>query len=342
MKEIIWKKITHPDVISDMYLVSENGDIKSAITGNILKPIITASKYKLVELRTIHNKRLMFKVHELVAHEFCNTGDFNAYNSVYAIDNDYLNTHYTNLQYGSGDGPSFKQRNKAKNDINFVHHVCSLLEKGYSIYEIFKMFAPEYATRDDYIYLYNRIRAIQYGLSNKDISRQYNIPKKDPYKNSKMYEDFDPSTFQYGEETLRKICEGLQNNESVSAMARNIVGNSPSFYEYNTDFNTLRHMITLIKKGKSWINISKDYDIDSIPQEIKDEAKRIYKMYNECDFFIKAMIDNGASDIEVLNAYGVYLYPDDEKFINKLKSMINNYRTIKSLPKDVIIKERVK
>lgn len=91
----MWKDIQNYEGI---YQINEFGDIKNKITGELRLPYITNKGYKSIDLYK-NGVREKFLIHRLVALHF--VPNPNNYPIVLHKDNVKLNTHYTNLEWGT-------------------------------------------------------------------------------------------------------------------------------------------------------------------------------------------------------------------------------------------------
>lgn len=91
----MWKDIQNYEGI---YQINEFGDVKNITTGEIRLPYITKKGYKSIDLYK-NGVREKFLIHRLVAMHF--VPNPNNYPIVLHKDNVKLNTHYTNLEWGT-------------------------------------------------------------------------------------------------------------------------------------------------------------------------------------------------------------------------------------------------
>ena len=92
---MIWKQINGFEGIYD---ISENGDVRRVDSGLILNPYISNKGYKCIDLSKNGTKQ-KWLVHRLVAMHFC--ANPNNDPIVLHLDNNKLNTHYSNLKWGT-------------------------------------------------------------------------------------------------------------------------------------------------------------------------------------------------------------------------------------------------
>ena len=63
MSEIMWKKFTYPGIRTNMYLISENGDIRNILTNHILSPYTDKDGYLKICLVSDLAKKMESKMH---------------------------------------------------------------------------------------------------------------------------------------------------------------------------------------------------------------------------------------------------------------------------------------
>ena len=97
-----FKSIYSPiDGISSNYLINENGDIYSTITGQFLKQITTEKGYKVISLNTIYGTRIQRRVHRLVMETFGYQENCELL-EVDHIDGNKANNNISNLEFVTG------------------------------------------------------------------------------------------------------------------------------------------------------------------------------------------------------------------------------------------------
>ena len=348
-KILEWRTVTYPGVASNMYAVSENGDIMNMITCKLLNTFKDNDGYHYLNLRKDNGGAKQVRLHRVVAWEFCEGADLNL--TVDHLDFNKDNNNYRNLEWVTAEENTARSGRSGNNDKHydygaqadnkfgmnpdkeFVIHVCELLQAGLTKFEIYKMIVPKYCDTNAYPAIYNTISRIQAGSGFREISRKYDFPKYDQYDAREGYPDTDPATSDYGEIIIRRICELLQNNIGVANIVKQLMEDQGKQYNYYDRESThYRNLVNCIKRGVSWTNISCEYDIPSMPKEILEEARRMHKMYSECDFYIKHMIDLGYTKSDIYKSYGVGFYPDDDKLKNKINIMVDNYIKFKKVP----------
>lgn len=159
------------------YVLNEYGDIVSLQKVKFLKPRkyeFDKDGYKRVSLR-VGKKNKKFFVHRLVGMMFCE--GFSDDKVVNHKDGNKQNNYYKNLEWvSSKENEQHAKDNflKANGEDNSrcihsdveVHHICKLLEKGWTIGDV------AYAMGLPYRYVYY----IYHGSIRKKISRLYDIP----------------------------------------------------------------------------------------------------------------------------------------------------------------------
>ena len=113
---MIWKKLN----IDDRYSISEYGDIRNDLTGDILKQQLSKKGYKRVDISYQKGKI----VHQLVYENFI--GPRNMSLVIDHIDGNRLNNHYTNLQQISSRENTHKG--------NRCKHILVVDKQGNKIY----------------------------------------------------------------------------------------------------------------------------------------------------------------------------------------------------------------
>lgn len=118
---MIKKSINYPNVQKNKYEVYEDGTIVNAKTNREIKQRLDAYGYKIVNLSNGSKKQQSFKVHRLVAYEFCPNDNPDYKNQVnhkneIKSDNKYQNlewcSHRYNINHGSRTLKSLSKREK--------------------------------------------------------------------------------------------------------------------------------------------------------------------------------------------------------------------------------------
>lgn len=172
-EEEIFKKCTYPTVRTDAYMISNYGRIYSNITHKYQSETIDSKGYVLVMLCRNAMKGCNFKVHRLVAWEFCNDQYRDGY-QVNHLDSDRTNNFYKNLEWVSvrdnvlhsfSDGYRVSKkgedhyRNKYKKET--IAKIKTHISEGLSNIEIMNIFG--YTMGVDNFSLYNLIVDIRRG-----------------------------------------------------------------------------------------------------------------------------------------------------------------------------------
>ena len=92
---MLWKDIPGYE---GLYKISEYGDVYSYFIDRVMKPDISNKGYKVIDLSKDKERR-KFLIHRLVAITFIPNPE--GYPIVLHLDNNKLNTHYTNLKWGT-------------------------------------------------------------------------------------------------------------------------------------------------------------------------------------------------------------------------------------------------
>lgn len=226
------------------YKISSEGRVKSKITNKILKTTINEHGYEVVGLRVKPKKRVTKSVHRLVAKAFVENPDPENYKEINHKDGNKLNNNMFNLEWTDRSGnmihalknglkiplkgekhPGHKQKHTDEK----IHEVCKLMEQGRSNKEIHKITGVNK----------NTINEIRMGKGWTHISKDYNIRPESflgKYHNRA-----------YTEDQIREVCKMMENG----------YGNK----EISEKLNISYDVIADIRKGKTWKEISKDYNI---------------------------------------------------------------------------------
>lgn len=135
------------DIKDESYVISSFGRIFSLISNKELTPSTNGKRnnYRVIELTTNNKKKRKFPLHRLVARAFIpKTPSDKKMNRVYIHhknwDNEY--NYYWNLEWRSPmeiNMISRIQKNKDITEEEIVRLVCKLLEKSYTIVDIFEI-----------------------------------------------------------------------------------------------------------------------------------------------------------------------------------------------------------
>lgn len=247
----IWKVIDYKNIKSDMYSVSNYGNIKNIKTNQMLNPWKGKNGYLYVSLMTTDNTVFKISMHVLVAIYFVkipkrlaklneplvpNHDDFDRTNNyyknltwmTYAMNNEWNRIH-DHWKIGE-NAPN------AKIDDDQVHRICKLMESGYLNKDIVKLLG---LPKNNYTKsLLTRIRT---GKEWKSISSQYNIINKNTLrKNDDKFVD--------------DICKLIEKGYAVRDM-RKILEISDS----TEDKQRFKKLVWAIRKRKSYRDISEKY-----------------------------------------------------------------------------------
>ena len=164
--------------ISDIYLISEYGDIYSKYYRRKLKASKDKDGYLKISLNTKDGKRKSFRIATLVTSTFIGKCPFDMKDpTVNHIDGNILNNHYTNLEWMERAENSRKRIHIAKGSLNGtailneddVEKICELLiSSNMSFDEIGILFNVEKST----------VSNIKRGRNWKSISKKYPLLKK--------------------------------------------------------------------------------------------------------------------------------------------------------------------
>lgn len=144
----IFKYISYPGIRENFYMISNFGTIIYAKTGNIRHTRIDKDGYIMIGLMGTNGKQNQYRVHRLVAWEFCPNRDIELV--VNHIDNKPSNNYYKNLEWVSiayntihghdfGNGKHGESHYKNKYSIEIILEICSLLETKMSQGQIYSI-----------------------------------------------------------------------------------------------------------------------------------------------------------------------------------------------------------
>ena len=141
-----FKTITYPGVRENTYMISNFGNIIFKSTKNPRSTRIDKDGYLMIGLMSKNDKQMQYRVHRLVAWEFCSDRDVNLV--VNHLDNCKSNNYFKNLEwatvsentlhgYDHGNGKFGETHYKNKYPEQMIHEICKLICKGYNQSEIY-------------------------------------------------------------------------------------------------------------------------------------------------------------------------------------------------------------
>ena len=343
-----YKKITYPNIIPNMYMVSETGIIINAITMKQLKTFEDKDGYFRLKLRAIDKKYRTVAVHRLVAYAFCDNP--NEYPVVDHLDGNKKNNHFLNLEWVTAEENSHRAR---KNNLyqcgedaylnkyseTFIRHICKLYELGYTPHQVFKMFTPKFSKTVDYSPLYQLLRHLARKDHWKDVCIEYDyeFSNEDMMNIRNRLFEIRPLSGKstVSEELIRFICEQLENKMTYKQIIEVLLDTGRMD---DNQYEKIYKLINRLAIGECWVHISSEYKLPNAKTKRYFDARRLYKLYNECDTFIREMVDGGASIKDIYMAYGNTDDDDlDEKIKNKIDVMVHNYKELKQMNSGKII-----
>ena len=333
MSEIMWKKVTYPGVRSNMYLVSENGDVKNIMTNHILSPYTDKDGYlrlSLISDQGKNAKQTVF-VHRLVAWEY--VPNPNRYPVVDHLDGNKQHNHYSNFEWVTVRENTFRaeqmglrnvrgeNNNNSKWTEEFVRSICEKFQDGWSIKEVYRWAVKDpnahYTKSDSYYTLIYRLKRKQIW---PDIVKEYDYDTSS--KKTENWKDPVPqsSNYVYSEDIIRRVCQYLEDGRTyleICKLMNQDCSKESKFYSF----------IQSIRYGKNWKNISKDYTFRF------SNVDRDYGCLKE----IADMIDEGYTNKEIRNYYQIF--HKETKEGQAINRMIYRYKRAKQLGKSITIYE---
>ena len=334
MSEIMWKKITYPGIRSNMYLISENGDVKNILTGQLLTGYPDKDGYIKYYLCKSESGYATVFAHRLVAFQFIPNP--NNYPVVDHLDGIKQHNHYTNLEWVTVRENTLRAERMGLRNVrgeanghskwteDFVRSICEKFQDGWSIKDVYK-----WASKDpDAKYTGNdSLYTLIYRLKKKELWPDV-VCEYEYDTNAKKTESWNPpipqsSNYKYSEEEIRSVCQMLQDGKSILDIVEMKTGkrdvNGP-FYVF----------IQGIRSGRNWTNISKDY-VFKYPNTDRQIG---------CSKEVANMVDEGYTKKEIRNHFGIF--SKETKEGQAIDRMIDRYKKAKRLGRSIIIYEDVK
>lgn len=334
MPELMWKIITYPGVRSNMYLISENGDVKNIMTGHILSPYTDKDGYLklcMISDRLKSGKQNVF-IHRLVAWEF--VPNPNKYPIIDHIDGVKQHNHYTNLEWVTVRENTLRaeqmglRKVRGENNNNsrwteeFVRSICEKFQDGWSIKDVYRWVVKDpnanFNGNDPYYTLIYRLKRKELW---PDVVKDYEYDTSS--KKTERWKDPVPESgnFIYSEEMIHQVCQYLQDGKTYSEICKLM----DQDYSKGSKFYTF---IQGIRSGRNWKNISKNYTFRF------SNTDRDYGCLKE----IADMIDEGYSNKEIRNRYNIF----DKSTLEgqAIDRMIYRYKRAKRYGKSIIIYDR--
>lgn len=234
-----------------MYSISNYGNIKNILTGNMLHPWKCKNGYLYATLMTKDKTAKSIGVHILVAEHFCekpkelllmneklvpNHDDFNKENNyyknltwmTYAMNNEW------NIKHGHVKEADKAPNSKVKNEL--VEKICELMSEGYLNKEIMNILDIE---RNAYsISLLTRIRN---GTQWKSISSKYNITNRNTLR-------------KYDDDFIKSVCELIEHGFTLPEMREKL-----RIDENSKSKEKFRKLVWGLRNRTTYKYISKDY-----------------------------------------------------------------------------------
>lgn len=329
----MWKKITYPGIRTNMYLISENGDIRNILTNHILSPYTDKDGYLkicLVSDLAKNGKQNAF-IHRLVAWEYVKNP--NKYPVVNHIDGDKQHNHYSNLEWVTVRENTLRAERmglrKVRGEDNkhskwteeFVRSICEKFQDGWSIKDVYK-----WAVKDENAkYASDSYYTLIYRLKKKeiwpDVTKDYEYdtsPSKRTNWNPPVPQS---SNYKYSEDTIHLACKYLEEGKSYTEICNLMVSDQ-------SERNAFYIFLQGLRSGKNWREISKNYRFNY------SNLDRDFGCLKE----IADMIDEGYTNKEIRNHFNIF--HKDTKEGQRINRMIDRYKRAKKAGRNIIIYER--
>jgi hypothetical protein len=244
-----WKDVTFENVKKDMYEVSSMGKVRNKKTGKMMSQHANYG-YCNTGLRRDDNGTKVYRVHRLVANEFCELKkDKNITNHKDSIrDNNYFKNlewvdHNENMKHMTNFGNHRKGEDspQAVFTNEQVHEICRMLETGeYSYPQILKAIGKDHTVENNHTLIGNIRRKINW----LHISNQYNMPP------IFIHNVRDP-------ETIHKICQMMEDGITHKEIAIQVFGTAENDKKELTKNYKILYKI---KHKTRYTEISKQYN----------------------------------------------------------------------------------
>ena len=335
MTEKIWKIVTYPEIRSNMYAVSEDGEVRNIIRDKIISPYEDKDGYYKCGLcaKVVGTYKNVF-IHRLVAWEFVPNPDNNPV--VDHLDGNKKENHYTNLEWVSVKENTNRaeklglrvvrgERNgHSKYTEEYITSVCERYQLGASVKDVLRNDTKDpRATQHKYPALYTLL----YNLKTKkiwpDVVSKYTYSTDGKSKNAYNPPVPQSSNYTYSEKTIREICEHLQNEKTILDIIEIMTGtrevsSNKRLYEFINDIRT----------GRRWKEISSEYKID---------LEKTVDRYSGWDADIPDLVDAGYKLRDIIRHYGLQFRKDDHFKYDHIARMVQRYKKIKKIPKNSTI-----
>ena len=229
----------YPKVKTGMYFISNYGNVYSRLSNRLLTKTVTETGYYRIILqieKSLDDKnrhQLTFKVHRLVAYEFCYK-DSILKTDVDHLDCNTINNYYKNLEWVTSTENTRRiterGRNYHKSSEEFIRKLCKKMEDNETIFDIYYEYHPDEEKiyqkfQDDKFYTFLYLLAT--GKRHKVIRSQYNIDIETVYPryNKKL-------TPQNVNLIKQMIFDGCDNKTILNAFGYSKKKDNPSFYRY--------------------------------------------------------------------------------------------------------------
>ena len=323
----VWLPITNQSVpgIKPYYSISNYGRVFSNHINQIMSTSNDGDDYELISLR-VYNGSVTCKIHRLVMMTFKYFPGCEQY-EVDHIDGYHYHNWVWNLDWVTGKENVQRSVEMSTHAIaedmynsiftnEEVHYICRQLELGKTISELVVEMTEKIYPRQ-----YKNIRGlllhIRNGYAWKSISSLYNIPESD-------YETF-------SNDEIHEICRCLENRmnykEILDHLGYDIMGMS------DKKLDMYNKVISNIRSGRTYTNITKDYNISSGHYQKLTESQIIHVCeilrddYNIplINVLIKLGYDtNNMSKIELRNMKSLISSIKNKKYFSEIS---DNYFT---------------
>lgn len=328
---VMYRKVTYPKVFPNMYLIASDGScVINTLTGTSMNYYPDKDGYFRVTLRSMKKKSINIGVHRLVAWEYCEGYDEETTNQVDHIDGVKTHNDYTNLEWvTSGENTRRAEKlglrnSRGENNATAkytnaeIDAYCRRLASGESIMSIIRDEAGDPMARAcDHRALYVLLYKLQHKQLWPDISTKYEYPKSiRDHRNAVP----GTGTFKYSEEFIREVCEIMDKGRTDNFIAKCMIDRYSLPY---SSLSKLECMVNGIRRGATWLQISKDY------LNIRRGFANYIKAIDPVE--VCTMYENGYNQEEICKKLL------GKKSSPEVRRIISNYRAMKTIDRNTPI-----